>query len=385
MSYKVFSNGNVLNASELNEFLMNQSVIAFSNATARSSAITSPIEGMITYLEDSNSYQSWDGSAWVGLVPQSPNAIINGAFDIWQRGTSFTGFSGGFVFTSDRWAMFNNGTGTQTVSRQTFTPGDSPVSGAQFYLRNNFATVGTSTGFNLQNRIEDVRTFAGQSVAWSFWARGSNTQNVGLNLTQNFGTGGSSQVDTVSGLTAVLTTTWTRYNGTITVPSISGKTIGANSFLALVINGGGSVKTGDIDIVGVQLEAGPVATPFRRNANSLQGELAACQRYYYRLTSSNGGFGQLIPSGYFTSTTNFQGFLTFPVTMRTHPSSVEFSTVQVVDSSNSTFTASNIALSFANPYGTGFDVTVAGATAARFGYARQNNSTSAFIGVNAEL
>jgi hypothetical protein len=71
MSFKVFTNGSVLNASELNEFLMNQSVIAFSNSTARASAIPSPVEGMLTYLEDTNTYQFWNGTSWQDLLDAS--------------------------------------------------------------------------------------------------------------------------------------------------------------------------------------------------------------------------------------------------------------------------------------------------------------------------
>ena len=68
MSYKVFTNGSVLNASELNEFLMNQAVISFANSTARTSAIPSPIEGMLTYLEDVNTFQFYNGTAWQDLL-----------------------------------------------------------------------------------------------------------------------------------------------------------------------------------------------------------------------------------------------------------------------------------------------------------------------------
>jgi hypothetical protein len=68
MSFKVFTNGSVLNASELNEFLMNQSVIAFSSSATRASAITSPVEGMLTYLEDVNTFQFWNGTAWQDLL-----------------------------------------------------------------------------------------------------------------------------------------------------------------------------------------------------------------------------------------------------------------------------------------------------------------------------
>ena len=67
MAYKVFTNGSVLNASEINDNLMNQSVMVFSNSTARAAALTSPVEGMLTWLEDSNKYQNYNGSAWVDL------------------------------------------------------------------------------------------------------------------------------------------------------------------------------------------------------------------------------------------------------------------------------------------------------------------------------
>jgi len=68
MSFKVFTNGSVLPASELNEYLMQQAVIAFATSTARGLAITSPTEGMLTYLEDSNTFQFWNGSAWQDLL-----------------------------------------------------------------------------------------------------------------------------------------------------------------------------------------------------------------------------------------------------------------------------------------------------------------------------
>jgi hypothetical protein len=67
VAYKVFTNGSVLNASEINDNLMNQSVIVFSNAAARTAAITSPVEGQMTYLEDTNNYENWDGSSWVNF------------------------------------------------------------------------------------------------------------------------------------------------------------------------------------------------------------------------------------------------------------------------------------------------------------------------------
>ena len=65
MAYKVFTNGSVLQASEVNQNLMQQAVATFSNAAARTAAITSPVEGQMTYLEDVDRYDHWNGSAWV--------------------------------------------------------------------------------------------------------------------------------------------------------------------------------------------------------------------------------------------------------------------------------------------------------------------------------
>lgn len=68
MAYKVFSNGNALNASELNTYLMNQAVISFANATARDATLTSPIEGQLVWLEDANKYVYYSGSSWADLI-----------------------------------------------------------------------------------------------------------------------------------------------------------------------------------------------------------------------------------------------------------------------------------------------------------------------------
>ena len=74
MAYKVFTNGSVLNASELNENLMQQAVATFSNSAARTAAITSPVEGQLTYLLDSDRYESWSGSAWIQVI--TPGAWV---------------------------------------------------------------------------------------------------------------------------------------------------------------------------------------------------------------------------------------------------------------------------------------------------------------------
>lgn len=279
MAYKTFVNGYPLNASELNNYLMNQSVMVFSSASDRSTNLTSPVEGMISYLQDTNRFESYDGSTWsvVYTSPSSGNAIINGAFDIWQRGTSITS-AGQYIYTADRWKVFTD-TGVSSVNtQQAFTPGSAPVAGYEgaFFLRSTKSA--NNGGWVLDQLIEDVRTFAGQTVTLSFWAKAESATTITPKLTQYFGSGGSAQVST-TGNALSLTTSWQRFSLTFSLPSIAGKTIGTNSYLDVRVWDILDANAYTFDIWGVQLEAGSVATPFKRNAPSIQAELAACQRY----------------------------------------------------------------------------------------------------------
>jgi hypothetical protein len=63
---KVFTAGEVLTASNMNS-LVDQTVMVFADAAARTSAIPVPVEGMITYLNDLNTVFAYDGSAWAAV------------------------------------------------------------------------------------------------------------------------------------------------------------------------------------------------------------------------------------------------------------------------------------------------------------------------------
>jgi hypothetical protein len=62
--FKIFSAGEVLLASEVNTFLMQQAVMVFGSSAVRATAIPSPTQGMIAYLTDTNSIEKYTGSAW---------------------------------------------------------------------------------------------------------------------------------------------------------------------------------------------------------------------------------------------------------------------------------------------------------------------------------
>ena len=85
MAYKVFTNGSPLPASDLNTYLMNQSVMVFANSTARSAALTSPTEGMTTYLEDTNKVEVYTGAAWTDINDNTaaiPKSTVTTAGDL---------------------------------------------------------------------------------------------------------------------------------------------------------------------------------------------------------------------------------------------------------------------------------------------------------------
>ena len=262
------------------------------------------------------------------------NKIINGDFGINQRAFTTTTTNGTFGF--DRFLIVNTD-GTVTYSAQTFTPGAAPVAG---YEGTNFAQIVT-TGQTLttavaalSQRIESVRTLAGQTATFSFWAKAnSGTPNINVLLGQNFGTGGSPSASvTTSGTVQTITTSWARYSFTIAVPSISGKTIGTTNdgYLTTQIGvSGGSasnfptvgIQTNTFQIWGVQVEAASTASPFQTATGTKQGELAACQRYYYRLNSP--GAYTAMATGMAFSATASQVVAIFPVSMRTKPTALE--------------------------------------------------------------
>jgi hypothetical protein len=247
------------------------------------------------------------------------NKIINGDFNIWQRGTSFSN-PGTNAYVADRFKIQHDGTGaTRTVSQQTFTPGTAPVAGYEgsYFLRYNVSAAGTGNSYNIVIQpIEDVRTFANQPITVSFWAKSDSARTVYVDVVQDFGSGGSATVSTGAAASQNTSTSWQRFSFNITVPTISGKTIGTSSNILIRIWTSGNT-TFTTDIWGVQAEAGSVATAFQTATGTLQGELAACQRYYYVYVdgTSSQSFGT---AGYYSST-DILTTVSYPVTMRTAP------------------------------------------------------------------
>lgn len=246
------------------------------------------------------------------LVPypasMSRQAIINGNFDIWQRGTNPTPpASGGIKYLADRWQDLANadvgGTlPTLTVSRQTLPSGD--IENSYYFYRLTTDGAGVSLGANssyiTQQKIENgTRYLCGsKKLTLSFWARSSiPNKRIGLSMSQNYGTGGSPSAEETmnAGTTFTLTSTWSRYTVTFQTVGLVGKTFGTNNddYVLLrfwhmwgssfnFIFGTGSEETfvgaGNIDIAQVQVSVGDVSIPFM--PKTIEDELQSCQRYY---------------------------------------------------------------------------------------------------------
>jgi Carbohydrate binding domain len=227
------------------------------------------------------------------------NRIINGAMNVWQRGTSF---STGGIYCGDRWFSYF-GTFNQST--------DAPTAFAY-----SAALTASGSGANIQQRIEaaNCADLSGQSVTISFWAKsvsGSTTVNFGINY--------ANSADNFSGSTGIgsqnvtITTSWVQYTTTFTNLPSGVK----NGVLLFIGNPSGAAA---FNITGVQLEKGSTATSF--DYRPYGTELALCQRYY---TPIGGNLvGMLNGSG--TAT----GFAYLPVTPRATPSVSYTGTAQII-------------------------------------------------------
>ena len=260
------------------------------------------------------------------------NAIINGGMDVWQRGTSFALAANVPTYTADRWYNARSATG-QTVSRQV-TGDTTNLPNIQYCARVQRDSGNTSTAeVRLAQAFETVNSIplAGQVVTLSFYARrGANYSSasnflgsqiiIGTGTDQNALTGGYTGQSTLSSATPTLTTTWQRFTQTATIPATATEITTLFTYTPV-----GTAGAADFfEITGVQLELGSYATTFSRAGGTIQGELAACQRYYVQSSvngvNNSGGAGTV--SGIAPSTQLLVTGIRFPVQMRVAPTVV---------------------------------------------------------------
>jgi hypothetical protein len=249
------------------------------------------------------------GLRYQGSQTAGKNACINGGMDIWQRGTSSTTL--GNYTTADRWYVgAYSGTGT-FAQETTVVP-----SGSRYSLK--FTASATSQPYAYQ-AIETANTqqFAGQTVVLSSKLAASTSTVIAVGLEYSTSTDNSvggtwTAITPTSGGTATpTTTTFITGTGVFSVPSTA-KSLRVGFYTVSTIASAVVIYLGQ-----TQLELGSVATSFSRAGGTIQGELAACKRYFNRMISAS---GQLVPGGlYFSATNTAVMGVAYPVEMRTTP------------------------------------------------------------------
>jgi hypothetical protein len=216
------------------------------------------------------------------LVTPSQNYVINGGFDIWQRGFSIAA-SAGQPYSADRWEAYRSGFASGlTVTREL-----SGVAGILYCarVRRDLGNASTAT-IVFDQSFETINSIPlrNKTVTLSFYLRkGPNFSGSTIAATIDSGTGTDQSFRVgYPGLTSEAlfinpTEFWTRYKITRTIPANASQ-VG----MRFQHDSTGTAGSNDwYEITGVQLEEGSVETSFRRHAPSVAGELAACQRYYF--------------------------------------------------------------------------------------------------------
>jgi hypothetical protein len=276
------------------------------------------------------------GLRYQGSTAAGRNFIINGGFDIWQRGTSFNTTNGGNAYNADRWTYYGGNTGT--ITRSTALLRD----GAQYAAR--FTSTGASGKADLYQMVETANTvqLQGKVVTLSVYVAGTVGKTAQVDLlsstSDDAGLFGSYTTLSPSGTSTVTTSgTYQRITAQFTVPADS-RTLRIGLLCPSLAN------TEFISWTQTQLEVGSVATNFSRAGGSIQGELAACQRYYYR-ADATAGATPISNFGNAWSTSNADIPISYPVTMRARPTVMDTSNIIISDNgavfSGGTFIISN--------------------------------------------
>lgn len=349
--------------------------------------------------------------------PQSSSmarqAVINGNFDIWQRGTSITNPANGARLIADRYRLINipdGGTPPTNIvhTKQAVTPGD--LFNSVYFYRVSPDGAGSGFGADSQYTVRQNIEFgtkylagAGKQLTLSFYAKSSiGSKRLGFGLIQNYGTGGSpSANEVITGSTETLTSGWTKYSYTFTTNTLSGKTFGTSGddYLALVIGyqwgsttgttfGWGSseswVGSGDIDIAQVQLSSGNEVLPFQPKTYSQ--ELLDCQRYYWRIDGTD---NSPICNGMISTATGFFGVVHLPTNMRINTPTLQYDAVGdfQVFANNNDYACSTLNRYENNDFGSNtyaFSSTIATAPVG-YGAILRFNGNSKYVALEAEL
>jgi len=358
-------------------------------AEANTKIKSSEYNANMQYIEDAlNAPVSGGGKAYM-----MQQAIINGNFDIWQRGTAFTSVStipnNDDTYLCDRWNLISNGNDAVDLSRDTDAP-----EGSKYSM---LWDVETSAQFGIVQILEnvDTRKLAGKTVSIRFMVKSANIAAIRAAILTWAGTADAVTSDVVSswGATPTWAANWTQENtpADLTVTSSWTEVVIENIILdsatinnlALAIWLPNAETIGDtIRIAQVQINEGATALDFQ--PKTYIEELYQCQRYFFRADSAQAAFKHYC-FGVVTSTTRADVLLFFPTAMRTIPA--------LTASAGNTFVTNGVTLTtiaLDTAVDTAESVIIiatvaAGLTVGQGARLYANNNTSTYLNFDAEL
>ena len=318
-------------------------------------------------------------------------AIINGNFDVWQRGTSFASIGSGSAYSADRWNYFRGG----YVTQGTYSRVASGIDGVKYAMRiqRDSGTPSTQQLYIAQS-LESVNSvpFQGKIVTLSFRARaGVNFSSISASLFVELftGTGTDENINGITGALApissiaTLTTTWQTFTYTGTISATANQL-----FVRLNNVPVGTAGANDYyEIAQVQLNLGSVAFPFQPKFYA--EELINCQRYYQRFNSDS-AYATMLPALNTPSSIQSSGARSLLVSMRIPPIAMDNSVPSTFDLSDGVTTFRCTSITYANIQSTKDIVfmnfiVASGLTVFRNYRAEANNTANAYIGFTAEL
>jgi hypothetical protein len=412
--YKLFNTGDVLTAAQVNTYLNEQTVMVFADSAARTTALSGVLaEGMMSYLQDTNAVEVYNGTSWVnvgnagditevqagvgisiasgtGPIPVITNSstdlittagdllygtaadtvarlgigtagqvlqvnsgatapewaapassgvnknyLINGGFAIAQRGTTFaSGANNDDAYTLDRWYILSDTNDVIDVTQDTTTV---PTNG-QFAIALDVETINKKFGIATIIENKDIIGLVGNTVTFSFKAKVSATtklDNVKAAIVSWSGTADSVTSDIISawnveGTNPTLIANATYENSPVNLNlttsyatySVSGAvdTASTKNLILFIWSDVTDTTLGDfLYIAEAKLELGSSGTAFQYAGGTIQGELAACQRYFNRAVDGSINTNYRFSGGQCKSTTAGEINYSFPVRMRTSP------------------------------------------------------------------
>ena len=310
------------------------------------------------------------------------NAVINGGFDIWQRGTT----SAGNAYLADRWySALVSGTGT--FARETTVIPSGGLYSMKF-------TASATAQPALYQAVEQLNTipYAGNTVTVSAIVAASTSVPMTIDVqhsstADNSVTGTWTSITATSGGTATPTsTTFVSISGVYAIPSTA-KSLRVRLFTTSTI-----ANTVVVYFDNIQLEIGSYATTFSRAAGTIANELAACQRYYYRVNWDAASPYAQFGAGAGNSTTQVRTDVYFPVQLRKAPTAIDYPTVSTFftyikydDTGGGSPSAVSLDTNLSDTTVGRLNWTGTSITAQGPYYVRGQNQSGAYLGWSAEL